>query len=113
MYRYRPGTCPSEFVETLTRVVWLCIPLMRIRIQLFVFTLTQIRNAPGLHFKPPGLHCERPRPSTPLFCALIKILNFDFNPDPAFDSEGDPDPPSKSNADPDPQLSGSGSIILG
>jgi hypothetical protein len=27
------------------------------------------RPSPGLHFEPPGLHCERPRPSMALFCA--------------------------------------------
>ncbi len=40
-----------------------------------------------------------------LFLRLyIKLLNFDFNPDPAFDTNADPDLPSKNNADPDPQL---------
>ncbi len=26
-------------------------------------------GSPGLHFEPPGLHCERPRPSVALFWA--------------------------------------------
>ncbi len=101
MYRYRTGPCPSEFVETLTRVVAL---LCGSGFSFSFFTLTQIWNAPGLHFKPSGLHCERPRPSTPLFCAFIKLLNFDFNPDPAFDPNADPDRTFKNNVDPDPQL---------
>ncbi len=41
-----------------------------------------------------GLHCERPR----LYFEPLKLLNFDFNSDPA-----DPDPASKNNVDPDPQ----------
>jgi hypothetical protein len=56
-------------------------------------------------FEPPGLHCERPRPSTALFCKLLKLLNFDFNADSdlAFHSNADSAPSSKNNADPDPQ----------
>jgi hypothetical protein len=41
---------------------------------------------PRLHFKPPGLNCERPRPPTPLFFKPLKLRNFDFN------AELDPDP---------------------
>ena len=53
----------------------------------------------------PDLHCERPRPSTALFCESLKLLNFDFNtdPDPVFHSNADPASASKNNADPDPQ----------
>jgi hypothetical protein len=43
-----------------------------------------------LRFKPPGLHCERPR----LHFEPLKHFNFHFN--------ADRDPASKYNADPDP-----------
>jgi hypothetical protein len=47
----------------------------------------------GIHFKPPRLHCERPRPFTPHFEPL-KPLHFDLNAD------LDPDSASRNNSDP-------------
>jgi hypothetical protein len=82
---------------------------MRIRIQLFILIRIRIRillliivieiyghwsiDLPGLHFKPPGLHSERPR----LYFQPLKLLNFAFNanPDPVFPSIADSDPASK------------------
>jgi hypothetical protein len=38
---------------------------IRIRIQLpFKYTDPYFIDPPGLYFAPPGLHCERPQPST-------------------------------------------------
>ncbi len=44
-------------------------------------------GSPGLYFKPPSLHCERPQ----LCFEPLKLLNFDFNADsdPAFHSNPD------------------------
>ncbi len=56
-------------------------------------------HSQGLHFEPPGLHCERPRPSTLFF---LQLLNFGFNADPyldpAFHFIANLDPTSKINA---------------
>jgi hypothetical protein len=45
--------------------------LMGIRILLFVTVMgicdQRLKDPPGLHFEPPGLHCERLWPSTALF----------------------------------------------
>jgi hypothetical protein len=67
---------------------------MRIRILIKVM---RIIDPPGLYFKPPSPYCERPR----LHFEPLKLLNFDFNPAPAFRPNADPDPASKINSDPD------------
>jgi hypothetical protein len=85
---------------------------MQIRIQLFTTMRIRIRilllikvmgicdhwsiDTSGLHFEPPGLHCDRPR----LGFEHLKLLNYDYN-DSAFHSFADPDtdPAAKNNAD--------------
>jgi hypothetical protein len=58
----------------------------------------------GLHFKPPGLSCERSTTPPRLYIEPLNRLNFVLNadPDPAFHSNADPDPASKNNPDPQP-----------
>ncbi len=63
------------------------------------------QDPPGLHFKPPRLHCERTRPSAAPFRASKKLLNFDFHADPdlAFHYNTDPNSAFQNNAITDPQ----------
>jgi hypothetical protein len=74
---------------------------MRIRIQLLTLLRIWI---PGSIFKPPGLHFERPRPSTaPFSASKAPEFRLQYVSNPAFYSNSDSDAASKNNADPDPQ----------
>jgi hypothetical protein len=88
----------------------LLFPSMRIRTRILLrIKLMQIcdhwhTDSQGLNFKPLRFHCGRPRLSMAPFEPL-KLLNFDFDADPAppFHFDADPDPASLNNpADSDP-----------
>jgi hypothetical protein len=72
-------------------------------IQYSMYSTTNLSTLQGsILSEPPGLHCERPRPSTALDFVPLKLFNFDFNadPDPDFSLMVIPDPASKNNAAP-------------
>ncbi len=60
---------------------------IRIRILLLIKVMLSCEHwsadPPGLHFVPPRLHSERPRPSNAPFLAS-ELLNFDLHADPHF-----------------------------
>jgi hypothetical protein len=88
-------------------LIWIRLfSLMRIRIILPIKVMRSGKiwsiDPLGLHFEPPRLHFERPRPSGFIF-EPQKLWN--IHSDPPFSSNPDPDPnpASQNNADPDPQ----------
>ncbi len=64
-------------------------------------TAAGLQNLHCSIFEPPRLHCEHPPSSLAPFEPL-KLLNFGFNPDPAFHCSAGPDLASQNNADPAP-----------
>jgi hypothetical protein len=95
---------PQLFISMVSRIrIQLLFNLMRTRIRIMLLIKVIVISdhwfidPPRLYFEPPGVHCERPGPSTAL---NLQNLEFNVEPDKDIYSNADLGETSKNNEDP-------------